>query len=129
MRSTISIRRLRSPSPTWHCILTASRPEVIEFSGLSTGELSHKLWANANREKIEKFHAACGLTYHRDSSMLNPRPDRGTVEAIVDAIDEDGDGELSVEEVQMLFSKLTGIPVEDIPSDDPEVGSLPPNQG
>ena len=96
-------------------------PEVVSFSGLTTGELTHKLWASSSRETIEKFHAACGLIYVPENSILNPRADREIVKQVVKAIDQDGDGSLGVEEIQRLFATLTGQPIESISASAPEV--------
>jgi len=96
-------------------------PEVIRFSDLTTGELTHKLHQEASRDKIESFHEACGLVYVPDDSILNPRADRAMVIRVVHELDKDGDGTLSIQEIQRLFSTLSGLPLESVPADSPEV--------
>jgi len=43
------------------------------------------------------------------------------VVAIVDALDVNGDGELSADEVRALFAKILGVPAADIPDDHEEL--------
>ena len=54
-------------------------------------------------------------------SLLNPPPDREKVEKIVDALDIDGDGNLSVAEVKVLFGKMLQVNPVEIPDDHSEV--------
>ena len=39
------------------------------------------------------------------------------IEAIIQALDVNGDGELSPDEVKVLFSQIMAVPAEDIPDD------------
>ena len=52
---------------------------------------------------------------------LTRSPDRSKIRAVVDALDVDVDGEVSVNEVRILLGKLLGIPAEEVPADHPEV--------
>jgi hypothetical protein len=53
-------------------------------------------------------------------SLLNPAPDRDRVEKIVDALDTDSDGEITIAEVKILFSKLLKVPEEALARPTPE---------
>lgn len=55
------------------------------------------------------------------SSLLNPRPDIEKLEAIVAKLDTSQDGTIEAAEVKVLFAKLAGLPVEQIPDDHEEV--------
>lgn len=57
-------------------------------------------------------------------SLFAPRPDRKKVQAIVSALNVDGDDTLSLPEVKSLFGKILQRPSEEIPSDHPEVLEL-----
>lgn len=46
------------------------------------------------------------------------------VRTIVDSLDANGDGEMSVSEVKVLISKITETPESEIPDDHPEVLEL-----
>ena len=59
-----------------------------------------------------------------DLSLLNPVADLERTKAIVAKLDEDSNGEISLVEVKVLFSKLLDIPAEDIPDDHEEVRSI-----
>ena len=46
------------------------------------------------------------------------------VGAIVDALDVNGDGELSAEEVKVLFAQILGLPPEDIPDEHEDLATF-----
>ena len=54
-------------------------------------------------------------------SLLNPRPDIEKLEAIVEKLDTSQNGSIEAAEVKVLFAKLTGVPVDQIPDDHEEV--------
>ena len=89
-------------------------PQLIEFCDITTGELIHKLWTQASKEKINAFHSKLGLVYHRTSTLLQPHPDRERCEKIVAAVDKDGDAILTATEVKHFLAQLCQIPPDDI---------------
>ena len=68
-------------------------PELIKYSDITTGELIHRLVSDASKEKIIKFHKACGLKVPSKGfeSILNPRADKRMVDAIVRELDQVSD--------------------------------------
>ena len=63
--------------------------------------------------RIVKLHYNCNYEFLR--------PDKEKIWAIVKALDVSHDGAVSLEEVKVLFSKLLGVTVDDIPDDHEEV--------
>ena len=92
--------------------------ELLEFSGLSTEMLINKLYTTIARDTVQKYYDAL---FPPPPSMFDQKPDRAKVEKLVDHLDDDGDGNLGLDEIKFLFSKLTGNPVDEISDDDPQV--------
>ena len=62
-------------------------PEVVAYSDISTGELVHKLWLDASRQKIERFHEACGLEFVEDVASKTTEEEAAVEEELVRARD------------------------------------------
>jgi hypothetical protein len=66
----------------------------------------------------------CVMSEEEEASADDTKPERWKVEAIAEKLDADGSGRLSDEEIQALLSKLSGLPLEAIPADHPEVAAF-----
>ena len=118
-----------------------SLQEVVAFAGLTTDGMVSKLCETISKAKIDEYYQAMfpefpegdnateeGLAGDEetpaevpDENLLRAVPDKNKIEAIVAKLDTSGDGRLQAREVQVLFSQLLEIPVEDIPEDHKEV--------
>ena len=113
-----------------------AHPEIVSFGILSKEEMIERLSVGMPRDGVEAYYVANICSKYADiplpdtksdnvnttaDSLLNPRPDRAKVERIVAALDVDSDGHLEASEMKVLFSRLTRVPVEEIPDDHPDV--------
>ena len=79
--------------------------DLLEFAGLSTDEMVEKLMRECTVESVDQYWTALGLPEPpKGASLLDPPPDRDKVIAILDSLDTDASGTLSVGEVKALFS-------------------------
>jgi len=95
-------------------------PQLIAFCDITTGELIHKLWSQASKQKMLDFHATLGLVYHREATLLQPHPDRERCAKIVAAVDKDGDGNISRKEVKKFLGSMCQVSPDKIDDDNEE---------
>jgi len=107
-------------------------PEVRSFVNISTEEFIQKL-SKISKTRLEKFYSSLfgpdakpiprrrKILSVSEASLLNPRPQRAKVLRIVEAIDTSSDGQLCLDEVKQLFSKLLMVPVDEIPDTHREI--------
>ena len=95
-------------------------PELVAMSGITTGELVHKIWQKGSRKKLEPFHKSLGLVYHRPATLLQPHPDRDRCRKIVEAVDKNGDGNISRTEVKSFLGQLCEVEPDDISDENEE---------
>jgi len=98
----------------------ADDPEVVEFAGLSNDMMIESLCTNCSKAQVDQYHDA--LT----RATVKRRGKAWKVGKIVQSLDTDGDGFVDTMEVKILFSRLFGVPADDIPDEDEEVQRHPP---
>lgn len=116
---------------------TATPDEVSEFEAMHMEQRVDKLLESTTALQVDQVYL--DLDAHKHSgqqmaqraatdseeeeeggSLLDPKPSRKKVEKIVAILDKDEDGQMSVAEIKVLFSKLLQIPEQDIADDDRE---------
>ena len=108
-------------------------PEIEEFAGLTQEQMVEKLHNNLTKEELWQYYAAmfpaqaeaekrAAMSMHEVQAEIDAaRTTERRVTKIVQALDTSDDGVLEAAEVKVLFSRLLGIPVSEIPDDHPEV--------
>ena len=92
--------------------------EVVQFQNLTRDEFVEKLLEASTPESIDQYY---DIIVNAGAVPDEERADRGMVAQLVDFLDDDNSGELSKDEIKVLFSRMSGVPVEDIADDHPEV--------
>ena len=103
--------------------------EVLAFADLAADEKVDKLFAGTSKERVDAYHAELFPNFgvrkkkrnEGTSSLLRPTADRQKVTKMVQSIDIDGSGKLSLGEVKVLIGKMTGCDPAEIPDDHEEV--------
>merc|ERR1712096_387905 len=108
------VASLPPPAPS-HTAAHSSRAQLagenVQQSQTSKSSFAPPPAASPSRNSSKAYAMSKAL------SLLNPEPDRMKMEKIIKTLLGDVKGVLSVKQVQLLFSKLLGIPQEDIGED------------
>ena len=91
---------------------------MIAFSGLTIDGLVDAMWNSASAQKIDHYYNTLCVPKVNTIEEIN-RANHAMVVQLVEFLDVDKSGMLSVDEIKSLFSKLSGFPVTDIPDDHP----------
>ena len=119
-----------------HHVRRCAPPDSCRLLCRVGGSLAHPAFAflgGSTRSLIVNYEESLQAALPLTGSLLNPptvsqesfvRPDIDKLEAIVEALDTSADGTIEASEVKVLFAKLTGVPVEQIPDDHEEVAAF-----
>jgi len=88
--------------------------EIAELTAQADEHLSPLVFEGGTSLSIK-------VKYGSAPSLLNPPPEKAKIEKMVGTLDADGDGQLSVEEVKVLFGKMLKVNPDEIPDDHEEV--------